>query len=107
MSLCFDNSIVFGNRLQWCGKRIPWKFAEIMKLFCNKTSEIQIQQLSIKEVVQHGVNSIRELSCVPVFSSGNVNGLIVPTVMTEGQFASEQPDSKETIMPVLDLSVLT
>lgn len=39
--------------------------------------------------------------------SGNVKGLIVPTGMTGGQFASEQPDSKESIMPVLNLSVAT
>lgn len=58
------------------------------------------------ELIQSGSHH----ACQCVFSSGNVNvnGLIVPsTVKTEGQFASEQPDSKETIMPVLDLSVLT
>lgn len=46
-------------------------------------------------------------ACQCVFSSGNVKGLIVPTGLTERQFASEQPDSKEIIMPVLDLSVPT
>lgn len=39
--------------------------------------------------------------------SGNVKDLIVPTGMTGGQFASEQPDSKESIMSVLNLSMAT
>jgi len=52
------------------------------------------------ELIQYGSYH----ACQCVFSSGNVNGLIVPTVMAEGQFASVQPDSKET---VLVLSVLT
>lgn len=46
-------------------------------------------------------------ACQCVFSSGNVKGLIVPTGLTERQFTSEPPDSKEIIMPVLDLSVPT